>query len=46
MNLLEKENKKREKIKEMGLDFDFPGFVKYFFIFFIYFLLECLVEFK
>ena len=25
--LLEKENKKREKIKEMGLDYDFPGFV-------------------
>merc|ERR1712032_761443 len=26
MNLLEKENKKREKIKDMGLDYDFPGF--------------------
>jgi hypothetical protein len=27
MTLVEKENKKREKIKEMGLDYDFPGFV-------------------
>jgi hypothetical protein len=27
VNLLDKENKKREKIQEMGLDYEFPGFV-------------------
>jgi len=31
--LLEKEDKKREKIAELGINYDFPGYVKIYIIF-------------
>lgn len=28
-NILKKENKKRKKMKDLGIDYDFPGYVSY-----------------
>jgi len=29
-NILKKENKKRKKMKELGIDYEFPGYVSHF----------------